>query len=390
MAPSVVVLGGAYGGLLVAHYLLKNNKEAKVTLVSKTSHFFWNLASVRAIVPSAIDDKQMYVSLADAFSRYPKDRIEVIVGSADAVDTTAKTVKVTVPGASERSLTYDHLVLATGSRNTQPTKQGAPAADDAAPITPWKAEGTYEDLQSLFETTREKVKAAKHIVVAGGGSTGVEAASELGYAFGGKPVDKGGKEIVLLSSGELLGGDTLASSARNELKKLHVDVRTGGGVTAARNLPDGRVELTIAGASEPLVTDVYFAAVGLTPNTEYLDAKLLNARKNVEVDEFYHVQGVPANDVWAVGDVVSKPRAGFMITTKQAAGVGKNIDLALKGKAPQVVKLLPVDVMAVATGPSRGVGRVNSWRLPSLAVWLAKGRTLGTQMAQGFLDGSAA
>lgn len=358
----------------------------------QSSHFFWNLASVRAIVPGAVQDKQMFVSLADAFARYPKDRIELVVGAAEAVDTTAKTVQVAVPGASEpRTLAYDQLVLATGSRSTQPTKQGSPAADDdAAPITPWKADGTYEDTVALLHAAQDKVKAARHIVVAGGGTTGVEAAAELGYAFAGKPADQGGKDIVLLSSGDLLGGDLLAGSARNELRKLHVDVRTGGAVTAARTRPDGRIELTVAGAPEPLVTDAYLAAVGLTPNTAYLDAALLNARKHVEVDAFYRVQGVPTNDVWAVGDVVSKPRAGFMITTKQAAGVAKNIDLVLRGKAPQPVKLLPLDIVAVATGPSRGVGRANSWRLPSLAVWLAKGRTLGMQMAAGYLDGSVA
>ncbi|CAK7219008.1 hypothetical protein SCUCBS95973_003675 [Sporothrix curviconia] len=388
MAPTVVVLGGAYGGLHVAHYLLKNNKEVK------TSHFFWNLASVRAIVPGSFQDKQMFVPLADAFSRYPKDRVEVIVGSAEAVDTTAKTVRVAVPGAAaEQSLTYDHLVVATGSRNTHLKTQGGATDGDnsnASPIMPWKADNTYEDIVALLHSTQDKVKAAKHIVVAGGGSTGVEAAAELGYAFGGKPADKGGKEIVLLSSGEILGGDTIAGSARNELKKLHVDVRTTGAVTAARTLPDGRVELTIAGAAEPVVTDLFLAAVGLTPNTDYLDATLLNAKKYVEVDEFFRVKGVAENNVWAVGDVVSKPRAGFIITQKQSAGAAKNIDLALKGKAPLPVKGFDMDVLAVATGPSRGVGRFGSWRLPSLAVWLAKGRTLGVQMTARYLDGSVA
>ncbi len=37
MAPTVVILGGAYGGLHIAHYLLKYNKEVKVVLVSKVS-----------------------------------------------------------------------------------------------------------------------------------------------------------------------------------------------------------------------------------------------------------------------------------------------------------------------------------------------------------------
>ena len=37
MVHTVVVLGGAYAGLHVSHYLLKNNKDVKVVLVSKVS-----------------------------------------------------------------------------------------------------------------------------------------------------------------------------------------------------------------------------------------------------------------------------------------------------------------------------------------------------------------
>ncbi|KIH89411.1 hypothetical protein SPBR_08987 [Sporothrix brasiliensis 5110] len=392
MVPTVVILGGAYGGLQIAHSLLKNNKEAKVILVSKNSHFYWNLASVRAIVPGSVEDKQLFLSLADALSRYSKERYEIVIGSAESVDTNTKTVKVAIPGTAEqRAISYDQLVLATGSRNTQPERRADAAADEAVPATPWKADGTYEDITALLDTTREKVKAAKRIVIAGGGATGVEVAAELGHAFGGKPADKGGKEIILLSAGaEILSGDAIAGSALNKLKKLHVDVRTGAGVSAAHTLPDGRVGLTVAGASEPLVADLYLAAVGLTPNTEYLDASLLTDRKTVDVDEFYHVKGVASKDVWAVGDIVSKPRAGFVITMKQAEGVAKNVDVVLKGKAPQAVKLLPVDVLVVAAGPNRGTGRVGSLRLPSLAVRYIKARTLGLQMLSGFRDGSAA
>ena len=35
MPSTVVILGGAYGGLHVAHYLLKYNNDVKVILVSK-------------------------------------------------------------------------------------------------------------------------------------------------------------------------------------------------------------------------------------------------------------------------------------------------------------------------------------------------------------------
>ncbi len=37
MSKTIVVLGGAYGGVHVAHYLLKHVKDIKIVLVSKVS-----------------------------------------------------------------------------------------------------------------------------------------------------------------------------------------------------------------------------------------------------------------------------------------------------------------------------------------------------------------
>ena len=337
-------------------------------------------------MPGTIEDSKLYIDLVAALSHYPQERTEVVVGSADAVDTDKKTVEVGINGSEKRTISYDHLVLATGARCTLPEKK---TDTDAVPLAPWKADGTFEEYKALLAQTQEKVKAAKHIVVVGAGSTGIEAAAELGSAYG---KGDGAKTIVLLSSSaQILSGDSVVGpSALNELKKLNVEVKTSSAVTAARTLEDGRIELTVAGSEAPLVTDLYLASVGLTANSEYLDAKYLNEHKYINVDEFHRVSGVADNNVWAIGDVVSKPRAGFMITQKQAAGVGKNIDLVLNAKAPAPVKLLPVDILAVATGPSRGVGRMGSFRLPSLMVWLAKGRTLGTNMLPSYLSGSVA
>lgn len=70
--------------------------------------------------------------------------------------------------------------------------------------------------------------------------------------------------------------------------------------------------------------------------------------------------------------------------------MGKNVELALHGKQPQKVKLLPVDVLACAVGRSRGAGRMGPVKMPSLMVWLAKGKTLGVQRMPGYIDGSVA
>ncbi|XXG98213.1 hypothetical protein Hte_004535 [Hypoxylon texense] len=372
MTKTVVVLGGAYAGVGVAHRLLKYTKpqipDLKVILVSKNSHFFWNLASVRAIVPGQLKEEQYSLPIETGFAKYPADAFEFIVGGAEAVDVNAKTVKVSTKEGGERLLTYDHLVCATGTR-----------AVDAA--VPWKSNGTYEETAAVLSQIQAKVRTAKHIVVAGAGATGVEAAAELAFEYGKE------KEVVLLSGdAEILGGDSLASNVAGELAKLGVRVRKAARVDGARELPGGQVEVLLRGG-EKIATDLYLPTMGMAANSEYLPAELLTDRKFVDIDEFYRAKG--AKDVWAAGDIVWKPRGSFVLADKQAGGVAKNIDLALKGKPPVVVKTIPMDVLMVATGRSRGSGRLGPVKVFSLMVYMIKGKTLGIQQLPAYVDGSA-
>ncbi|TLD31416.1 hypothetical protein PspLS_02718 [Pyricularia sp. CBS 133598] len=371
---TIVILGGSYAGVLAAHTLLKKHKTCKVVLVSKNSHFYWNIASVRAIIPGVIKDEQILQPLSKALSHYPEDRWELIVGSAEASDFATKTVTVASgDGGASRTLTYDHLVLATGA-NT--------AGDQ---IVPWKAHGTHEELVQGLRETAESVKNASSIVVAGGGSTGVELAGEIGYEYGKT------KEVWLVTGDkELLAGDITASSALSELTKLNVKVRFESRVQSTEKTEDGKIKVTFVGGGEPIVTDVYLPTMGLTPNTQYIDPKFLNEKNYVAVDEFYRVKGGGAEGVWAAGDIVSSPRASFLVTEKQAAGVANNILNALAGSPPAVVKLMPVDIFAMSVGRDRGVGRMGPIKMLSFMVWLAKGRTLALPKMAGYMEGSVA
>ncbi|RWA09557.1 hypothetical protein EKO27_g5560 [Xylaria grammica] len=379
MTKTVIVLGGAYAGVQVAHRLLKYTKphvkDLKVILVSKNSHFYWNLAAVRAIVPGILKEEQYALPIAPGFAKYAADAFEFIVGSAEDVNTANKTVRVKVGAdASERDLTYDYLVVATGTRN-------AGATD-----VPWKNNGTHEEITALLAETQQKVNAAKHIVVAGAGATGVETAAELGFEYGNPKDSAAKKEIVLLSADkEVLNSDSIAGNVAAELKKLNVTIRESARVVSANVLPDGKTEVVIENG-ENIITDLYLPTMGMTPNTEFLPAALLTDKKFVDIDEFYRVKG--ADNVWAAGDVVWKPRGSFVLSDKQAAGVAKNIDAVLKGKNQTPVKTIPIDVLMVATGRSRGAGRMGPVKAFSLMVYLIKGKTLGVEKLPSWVDGT--
>ncbi|KAI2620850.1 FAD/NAD(P)-binding domain-containing protein [Xylaria nigripes] len=382
MSKTIVILGGAYAGVQVAHRLLKYTlphvKDLKVILVSKNSHFYWNLAAVRAIVPGVLKEDQYTRPIAPGFAKYPAETFVFIVGSAEAVDTTSKTVKVVVSADSEeRELNYDYLVVATGTRNL----------DNNAAAVPWKNNGTHEEITALINETQEKVRAAQHIVVAGAGPTGVETAAELGFEFGNPKDPSAKKEIVLLSADEqILSGDSIASNAMAELKRLNVVVRGSARVTESSILPDGKYEVVLENG-EKISTDLYLPTMGMTPNTEFLADALLTEKRFVNVDEFSCVKG--AENVWAAGDVVPNPRCSFVHADKQAAGVAKNIDAVLRGTTQTPVKSIPIDVLMVSTGRSRGAGRLGPVKVFSMMVYFVKGKTLGTQRLPGWVDGSS-
>jgi apoptosis-inducing factor 2 len=179
MTNTIVILGGSYGGISTAHRILKQTKvtPVKVVVVSPNTHFYWNIAGPRALVPGQIPDDKIFQAIAPGFKQYPADRFEFVAGTAENLDVEAK--KVTVAGSTGQTvLNYDILILATGSS----TKEDIPL----------KGRGTTEETKEALHVFQQKVKQAKTIYVVGAGATGVEVAGEIAFEY------KGQKDVTLV------------------------------------------------------------------------------------------------------------------------------------------------------------------------------------------------
>lgn len=345
---------------------------------------------MRAVVPGIVGDEELLQPIAPGLAQYPPGSVEFVVGAATGLDPRARAVRVSTAADGARSIAYDYLVVATG-------------ADAAEPGLPWKAAGTHAELLASLHATAARIGAAAHVVVAGGGPTGVEVAAEIAYEFP-------RKTVVLLNAGaELVGGDPAAGCIGRELGRLGVDVRNGTRADGVGPGEGGKTRVALSGGGE-LLTDLYLPTTGLVPNTGFLPADFLNEARYVDVDDFMRVPA--GRDVWAVGDVVSKPRASYLNTDAQvclptpcpppadhprprdadrvvrAAGVAKNIELVLRGRDQQVVKGPSVDIFLCSAGRGRGAGRFGPVPVPSLAVWAIKGRTLGMERTSKYVNGS--
>ena len=175
---NVVILGGSYAGVSTAHRILKQAKRLgpfNITLVSPDTHFYWSMASSRALVPGQLTDEKLFQPVASGFNKYPASQFEFVLASAESLDVEAKKVRI----SGDQVLDYDYLILATGSH----TKGG----------TPYKSLGSTEATKDALHDLQARVKESKTIVIAGAGVTGTETAGEIGFEYGRQ------KQIVLVS-----------------------------------------------------------------------------------------------------------------------------------------------------------------------------------------------
>jgi NADH dehydrogenase FAD-containing subunit len=177
----IVIIGGSYAGVSTAHRILKQAPKVgsfKITIVSRDTHFYWNMASPRALIPGNFTDEQLFQPILTGFNHYPASQFEFILASAETLDVNAKNVGIS-SSTGKTTIDYDFLVLATGSQ----TKDG----------TPVKGIGSTEATKDALHNFQALVKKADTIVIAGAGVTGVESAGEMGFEYGRQ------KEIFLVS-----------------------------------------------------------------------------------------------------------------------------------------------------------------------------------------------
>ncbi|CAK7263182.1 hypothetical protein SEPCBS57363_000438 [Sporothrix epigloea] len=439
---TIVILGAGYAGVPMAHHLLKRTPTSiahvRVILVAPNDALFWNAASPRGFLPvdsakssanpkgtPGFGDDRLFYDLAPGFAKYNNEsgakRFEQLLGRATSLDPDRPTVDVTLlagdgDGAVKKTIQYDTILIATGS--------------DMADGMPFKIvpHGGTAETKAALASYRAQVEKASHIVVAGGGMTGVEVAGELGSVFGSKVV--GGpapaapksqqKEIVLvinepLPLGAYSAKDSVRRTAANRLTALGVRIVNNSKVTASA-ARGGKTLLTLVGRdgqASTLETDVYIPAVGSTVNTQFLPERLLDTssegRRRVRTRTTLQAEGY--DNIFVIGDAANLMAPSIKNVTEQLEVLAPNMQAYLSNwaatrgegntthngrvtasaSAAAPLKEYSVNdtiVFAVSTGPAGGTGQMGSWKLLSYLIWLFKARFMGTENAQEYANGN--
>ncbi|KAI1301056.1 FAD/NAD(P)-binding domain-containing protein [Xylaria venustula] len=392
---TILILGGSYGGVSTAHYLLKHAvpklpdpKSYQVVLISTSSETFCRPAAPRALISDAMfPQNKLFGSIPEVFSQYTPGSFVFEKGTATALDHENRIVSVRLAKSEDSSsaevkIAYHALVIATG-------------ASTQSPLLGF----THDEitLKSNWSTFRKALSTAKHIVIAGGGATGVEVAGELGEHLNGRAgwfsstLLNPTVQITLLS-----GGSRILPYLRPAIAQTAESYLTKVGVRIVHNARVKSVTPTAAGTEniaanatftldngETLLADLYIPATGAIPNTDFVPETLRCSDGRVNTDaSTLRVVGARER-VYAIGDASAAARPAVHNILSMVPVLCANIkrDLLLAaGQSPHVAgedrpfKEDTRETQLVPIGKSKGVGAAMGTKLPSFLVWLIKGR----------------
>jgi pyruvate/2-oxoglutarate dehydrogenase complex dihydrolipoamide dehydrogenase (E3) component len=240
-------------------------------------------------------------------------------------------VTVALAGGGNADVSYDDLVIATGSRPSAPS---VPGLDEVPTWTSDEALSSRELPSSL--------------VILGGGAVGCELAQV--YATFGTRVTLVQSKSHLLAPEEAFLGQILAGA----LVRLGVDVRLDTFARSARH--DGSVAIVELSDGSALDTERVLSATGRTPWLEDIGLESLGvvpSPDGLDVDETCRVRGV--EHVWAAGDVTGI--APFTHTANYQARV---LLANLRGRATKadyraIPRTVFTDPCVAAVGMTRSV-----------------------------------
>ena len=326
--PTVVVIGGGYGGVNVAKAL---DADVDVVLVEPKDAFVHNIGALRALVdPTFLPKIFIPYDRLLAHGRVARDR---------AVDVTAHRVVL----ASGEAITADYIVLATGSTYPFPAKSNAHDAEDAI---------------DNYRAAHDELIRAERVLLIGAGPVGIELAGEITARWP-------DKHVTLLDFSDDVLGDRFRADLRAELRQQLVDrgveLVLGDGL---RGLPPtvaselGTFTVTTTSGRE-ITADIWFQCFGVSPVSDYLSDDLATARRSdgyVTVGPALQVAG--HENVFAIGDVSTADAKMAGMAGMQAQLVAENIIKMVNGNNT----LNPYEpfgpAIVVPIGPDGGSGQL--------------------------------
>lgn len=271
-----VIIGSGPAGVIAAETVRTADPAAEVTLLCGEGGLPYARMAIPYLLKGDVGEAGIRIRKDEA--HYARLRIELMQARAQAVDTAARTVDV----GSGRRLSYDRLLVATGSR---PSREKIPGIDLPGVRTCW----TLDDARTLLASMRPGTR----VVQMGAGFVGCIIMEGLRA--------RGVDLTILVRSGYMVRrmmNPTASGLIRRwcESKGVKILTRTQPhGLSAS----GGALTVDLGGAGS-IPADIYLSVVGVDPNLDVLSGSGIAIGQGVLVDANLQTN-VPG--VYAAGDV---------------------------------------------------------------------------------------
>jgi len=269
-----VIIGSGIAGLSAARSIRESDAGAEITMVASDPLD----AYYRPKLLSLIEQEDMDISLgADLVGHLG---VQTAHDTARGVNGNAKTVELT----SGRHLSYDKLLIATGSNPVIPDIPGI-QGDGVFPLR------TIEDARGIQSTTR----GSRNVVVLGGGFVGIRTAVALKHL---------GLNVTIIEKLDRL----LYEKVDQRASAIVSDLLKREGIDIATNQDDYEIirshrtiESVRLASGRIIDADFVVVAVGTKPNISPFVDSGMRTNKGILIGEHLETS-IP--DVYAAGDVV--------------------------------------------------------------------------------------
>ena len=166
MNSRIIIIGGGFGGIEAA-FSLKGliGSAVDITLIDRSPYHSF-LPSIHEIISGKTTARDLQIPLATLLS---PARIAFLNEEVLSIDTDRRSVVI-----SSDTRAYDYLVMATGAQNTF---YGIPGAE--AHAYRFRSPEDAERIRSALDALLEDYGRTVRIVLAGGGTEGIEVAGEI-------------------------------------------------------------------------------------------------------------------------------------------------------------------------------------------------------------------
>lgn len=271
-----VVIGNSIAGLSGVRAIRSRDTDGEITVVSLEKHNPYSKVLLTHYIAGHVSKEGLYLASQDELNNL---NANFLMG-AKAVDLDGRGKEVILDDG--RSLSYDYLLVATGSRPKMP--DSIPAGING--ITGLR---TVEDADLIKKHASNGGK----VIILGGGLVGVKLACALR--------ERGVFPEIIIGSPHIMSkvaDDEGALIIEEHMRAEGVTIRTGTDIAGIDYGPEGIESLSFTDG-QTIKCDALAVCKGVSPNTEFL-GRALPGKRGVKVNQNMMTD---LQDVYAAGDV---------------------------------------------------------------------------------------